>query len=199
MATAAALSCPKCASPLSDEALAPGSEGALASEVRLTCPGCDSSVEALVFPAFRQAATAGLPAEAVRSDEESSCFFHPASRAMTACDRCGRFLCALCDILLGDRHVCPACLKLGPQKGKLEGIEKSRMMHGQTALWIAVLPILFWPMTIITGPLALFLACLWWNKPGGITGTSKAWIFFAALFGLLQAGAWVFGLVALFG
>ena len=42
-------------------------------------------------------------ADALLSEGESSCFYHPNKRAVVPCDQCGRFLCTLCRVDFGQR------------------------------------------------------------------------------------------------
>src|SRR4029453_12242931 len=60
------------------------------------CPACGTLLEVEVFPAFHRSLPAVAAAEAVLTDEEASCFFHPEKKAVVPCQACGRFLCLLC-------------------------------------------------------------------------------------------------------
>lgn len=89
------------------------------------CPQCRIPLRISVFPAATQSETSpatGTPA----SPGEAVCFNHESRRAVVPCDRCGRFLCALCDLFIGDVHYCPACLEYGLQKGRSNILELSQ-------------------------------------------------------------------------
>src|SRR3954447_23540425 len=90
----AALRCPKCATPFEPEpALAGGA---------MECSRCLSNLAFALFPAFYAPPAAVSTASGERAGEgEAVCFFHPEKRAECACDRCGRFICALCDLPFG--------------------------------------------------------------------------------------------------
>jgi uncharacterized paraquat-inducible protein A len=72
------------------------------------CPDCGRDFEATAFnPPVRrlrvaQVATAG-PAEA------NACANHERNAAVTSCQRCGLFICSLCDMNVGSGSYCPAC------------------------------------------------------------------------------------------
>src|SRR6476469_5668757 len=113
------------------------------------CPYCEATMRIRVFPALIRSES---PAEAapVVEEGESSCFYHPHKRAVVACESCGRFLCALCDIEFGDSHRCPNCLS--SKTRKQPELENRRTLYPGIALALATLPILIWPFTVITAP-----------------------------------------------
>src|SRR5215469_11439342 len=75
------------------------------------CPGCRSPLQVEIFPALFRASTPGRSGEAVMEATESSCFYHPAKKAVIPCEACGRFLCGLCDCEFNGSHLCPSCLE----------------------------------------------------------------------------------------
>jgi len=82
----------------------------------IVCPSCQKLLDIEVFPAILNTpVTANFP-EPILVEGESSCFYHPAKKASMVCESCGRFLCALCDLELNGKHVCPACLETGQKK-----------------------------------------------------------------------------------
>jgi hypothetical protein len=152
-------------------------------------------VEVEVFPAILQAPVAAMPAPLL-VEGESSCFFHPAKRASMVCQECGRFLCALCDLELNGRHVCPACLNSGQRKGKFKDLENSRKLWDHLALTVAAVPMLcVWP-SIIGAPMALYLVLRYRKEPCSLTGRSNLSFIVAALLALAQMAGWM--LVLLF-
>lgn len=179
MTTPAPLICPKCRSDLGEETAQPA--------VERSCPSCKRPVELLVFPAYRRPAAVASSVEAVIAAEDAGCFYHPQSRARQVCDICGRFLCALCDVELQARHVCPGCV--GSKRGKthISHLDGDRMLYGGMALLLAVVPALvLWPVTIITGPLAVFVAIYGWNKPQSLTGARRFSFVLAIIIGLTE-------------
>lgn len=173
----------------------------------VACPGCFALLRAQVFPAFFRVQTAGAAAENVLSDEDASCFYHPAKKAVVPCGRCGRFLCALCDLELGPgQHVCPGCLNAGkaapgkpvasaaPLTAPVILPPQRRVLHDQLALLLTVFPCLFvfWYASILTAPVALFLVIRYWNEPRtAVLPRTRARLIVAGVLALLQIGGWI--------
>jgi hypothetical protein len=158
------------------------------------CPSCQSLLEIEVFPAILVAPTATLP-ETILIEGESSCFYHPAKKASIVCQGCGRFLCALCDLELNGRHICPVCLESGQKKAKFKDLENTRMLWDRLALAAAVLPLLFVWTSIIGAPVALYLVLRYRKTPCSITGKSSLYFVVAAILAVLEIAAWVTALV----
>lgn len=161
------------------------------------CPACGVSVHTFVFPALYREPEEGEASTPVVLDNEAGCFYHPGKKATIACEGCGRFLCALCDVELGERHVCTGCLDSEKKKGKLENLSKSRVLYDEAALALAILPLLMWPATILTAPATLFVVARYWKSPGSIVPRSKFKFVLATLVALIEIGGWTAGIVAL--
>jgi len=185
---APSIRCPKCALALQEELFSGGRP--------VECPACRSHLTAAFFPAFTAPPEEGFTSGGVPAVEgEATCFFHPANRATLACESCGRFLCGLCDLPFGARHLCAACI--GARKPA--ELITSRACWSMAALLAGVLPlvasIFIWPLLIFTGVFAIFLALWGWRKPGSLVKGPRRWAAVVGLVcGLLQIGA-----VAAFG
>src|SRR6266496_4722361 len=118
-----AVTCTKCSTPLSAEFF---NTGTLAA-----CQKCGAQVQLDVFPAFFRAPEVGRTGERLLVEAESSCFYHPQKKAVVSCDACGRFLCALCDLELEGKHLCPACLETGKKKKTLQSLEDVRTLYNR--------------------------------------------------------------------
>jgi hypothetical protein len=153
------------------------------------CPSCASLVAVEVFPAILRSAAAAFP-EPLLVEGESSCFYHPAKKASIVCDSCGRFLCALCDLDLNGRHVCPVCLESGQKKAKFKDLENTRVLWDQMALAVAVLPILFVWTSIIGAPVALYLVWRARKEPCSLTGKSNMTLIVAGTLAVLEIAGW---------
>lgn len=134
----------------------------------------------------------GTVGEAVTSDAEAGCFFHPQSKAVLACDSCGRFLCKLCDIELGGQHVCPICLQDGVAAKSDTVLDNRRVLYDSIVLGVSIVgPLMFiWP-SLITGPLTIILALWFWKRPRSIVPRTRIRFIVAILFGLVQSLLWV--------
>ena len=183
------LSCPKCQAPLGIE---PGT-----AEITATCPRCASLIEAYFFPAFFRPVQVGAAATALADHTEASCFYHPQKQALRVCDGCGRLICALCSIELGREHLCPSCISSGKKKGKLTTLEGNRMRYDSIALSLAVFGMLFYVLSIVLAPAAIYISIKHWNSPGSLLGVSKTRFVIAILIasGTLLIWAAVFGML----
>ena len=101
------------------------------------CVACRAPLHVLVFPAFFSLPAAASNGTAVLEAGEASCFYHPRKQAVVPCDRCGRFLCSLCQVeFLGER--CPRCIQASSEKGQLAQLDPSRKLYDNLALMLAV-------------------------------------------------------------
>lgn len=126
-----------------------------------------------VFPALLRAPATGRKAETILLDGEAGCFYHPEKKAEIPCAECGRFLCALCDVELNDRHLCPACLEAGAKQGRLVELEQRRVRYDSIALALAIVPLLMWPFTFATAPAAIACALYGARQPRSLV--SRYW------------------------
>ena len=176
------LLCPKCQAPL---------PGALFNTSDLeACQACGAALLVAVFPAFSRGIAQGTAGETIRADMEAGCFFHPQKKAVVPCESCGRFLCALCDVELDGRHLCPACLEAGRKKGQLPHLETHRILYDNCALGAALLPLLVWPVTLVTAPIAIYVAIRYWKAPGSFIPRTHFRSLLAILIALLQMAGW---------
>jgi hypothetical protein len=179
----ATLACPKCQTPW------PMDMTTLA-ELQ-ACPGCMRYVRVTPFPALLSDEIRASHPEKIVIEGEASCFYHPDKRAVIPCNSCGRFLCALCDVALGDRHLCPGCLETGRSKGKLTELETGRTLWDSMALTLAFFPLVcIWP-SLLFAPIALILAIYAWRKPSSIVRRSKWRLWVAIVASLLQIVGWI--------
>lgn len=174
--------CPRCSAALEAEILqAPGLK---------VCPGCGHPIRVDVYPAIFREETGGTPGERIVMDDEASCFYHPTKRAEVACSECGRFLCGLCDLDLNGRHLCPACMAAGQEKGRIKDLQHHRFLYDTTALVMAIVPIFTIWFTLITAPISIFMSIKYWKYQGSVIKRTKIRYVFAILISLMQLTAW---------
>jgi hypothetical protein len=149
----------------------------------------------MVFPALYRA-NAPTPAQAAILEGEASCFFHPQKKAAMVCETCGRFLCALCDLDLNGKHICPSCLESGKQRQTIAELQESRVVYDRLVLALSTLPWLIcgWG-TLVGAPVAIYLSIRHWNAPCGVTGRAR-WMFVTAI--IISAISLLFWAVILF-
>lgn len=153
------------------------------------CPACEGEFEQVRFPAL--AASRRVDRAGVLGAGEANCYFHAENRAEIACDGCGRYVCAVCRVAVADKHYCPSCLENRGDRRKLP--ENHRVLHDHVALALGFFPLLFWPITLLTGPATIGLVVYAWKKPGGlVTRWRRTRLIVAALLGVAQVGLWLF-------
>jgi len=162
----------------------------------IPCPSCHASIRIDTFPAFYRGFQPGEEGETL-IDDQASCFYHPQKRAVIPCDYCGRFLCALCDVELSGKHLCPGCLEAGKKKGRIVNLDRHRVLYDGVALRVALLPIITVWFTIVTAPIAIYLSIRHWNSPMGVIRRTKARFLLAIVISGLQILAWTTGIVYL--
>ncbi|HTR42988.1 MAG TPA: hypothetical protein VMH87_15345 [Pseudomonadales bacterium] len=158
------------------------------------CPACGVPLRGEVFPALFRKFSASQSGEAIIVEGESSCFYHPQKKAVLPCDSCGRFLCALCDCQLQGKHFCPTCLEAGRTKGKIKSLENQRTLYDSIALALAIYPlitVLLYMITVITAPMALFVAIRYWKAPLSIVRRTRIRFIVAILIALLTIAGWI--------
>jgi len=188
----AVVKCPKCQAPLAGDVL---NTGELAP-----CGTCRTPIRVEIFPAFFRKVERGAEGERVMIEGEASCFYHPAKKAGRPCESCGRFMCALCDCELRGQHFCPSCLEAGRKKGKIKSLENRRVLYDSIALSLVIIPwavVVFYFVSIVTAPAALFIAVRNWNAPRGIVRRTKARLIIAIILATLQIAFWIFVIVSI--
>lgn len=125
--------CPRCSTALPMESAADGTLN--------QCPQCRVPLRIARLPAAAESpspASIGTPA----FPGQAVCFFHAGRRAVVPCDRCGRFLCALCDLPIAGAHLCPSCLESGMRDGDSGPFEPRRVRPDLIAGYLLLLGLL---------------------------------------------------------
>jgi hypothetical protein len=173
------LHCHQCDTPLAFEQLN--------QQQLVTCGHCASLGAYWVFPAYYLAEVEGQTAPQ-RTEAEASCFFHPEKLASVVCEGCGRFLCAVCDIRVAGARLCTLCLQSGRTHAKASALENERVLHDSLTLSIAILPILIYPLLVITAPYALYRSIRYFNAPSSIVNRGKWRTVVAMLVSMAEIG-----------
>jgi hypothetical protein len=149
-----------------------------------SCPYCQKRLAICVWPIVRQ----NINATAALSDQ-ATCFFHPDKAYQACCRRCGRFVCALCDLQLGAEHVCPTCFERGSVDSGAEVSNaewRYRDVHYDSiALTVGWAWILFWPVFVAALPAAIFLHVKYRKAPRAYLIPRSGWRFWAAYTGFI--------------
>lgn len=161
--------CPRCRKPLP--------EAAPELEALTACPHCARALTVAVFPGYHRPVARGAQALPATAGLEASCFFHAGRKAATACDRCGRFLCAVCDLEMDGRHWCAACLEAGRTSGTIAPLERQRIRWDLVAWYLLAGGIVVcWPTLVVVAPAVIGLA--WWKRqaPPSRVARSGLWL-----------------------
>ena len=166
MPTGSPIQCGHCGSELAPGAwsLAPGN----------ACPACAQPVQVWLFPALQHDFTGHRP-EALLGNDDAACYFHADHRATTACDHCGRFLCALCDLPVDSRHLCSPCLAAGAQ----DKLVTHRVRYDSLALALSTLSFFTTYIAIFPCFAALWFVFRHWSDAPGPFPRGR-WRFVAA-------------------
>lgn len=183
---APALHCHRCQTPLPVE---PGALQAVES-----CPLCEAGLRVTLFPAWTRPPEAAVEAQPILESGEAACFFHPQKRAAVPCDRCGRFLCALCDFPLEGRHLCAGCVESGAKQNEIGALERNRVRWDQVVWYLLVGPLLvgFWPAPLCA-PAALVIALVKLKSPPSLVSRSRM----SLIAGIVVALAEIGGMIAI--
>lgn len=167
----AAVSCPHCSNDIP------------ADSQWQSCPYCQKWLRICVWPIVRQ----NTNAVSALSDQ-ATCFFHPDKAFQACCQRCGRFVCALCDLQLGAEHVCPTCFERGradsgAEAGKAEWRYRD-VLYDSIAVTVGWGWIIFWPTIVAAIPAVIFLHVKYRKAPRSYLIPRSGWRFWSAYVGL---------------
>jgi hypothetical protein len=183
------ITCPICKEPLEPEQYNTDS----------LCTKCSAPLHCTAYPALIRDREI-VRSERINGGDQAGCFYHPAKQAVVDCAHCGRFLCALCDLEVGEIHLCPVCLSRGKDKQGLMRQNQGRIRYDMLALKLAFWPFLFMPVMIFTAPLALYLTFKHYRTPLSVIPVNR-WRFpltaVLAVAQLIGCGALVYVLISL--
>ncbi len=180
------LACPGCGTGLDPGAFNPA----------VVCPQCHARLESYFFPLYWVPRSRQITSGETAEDGDAACFFHAHKKAAVSCERCGRFVCGLCDMEIGAEHLCPNCLDTDLQGQKSDRFVQTRFCWAKMGLCFGILPVLlgvvFWPMFVVSGPAAVFAGVWGWRRPGSLVKGSRKWaLAVGAVFGLVQMALWM--------
>jgi hypothetical protein len=165
----------------------------LASADASVCTHCGSRNTVRVFPALF--ASPGAPVAESALEGEAACFDHPSKRAVAACQQCGRFVCQLCSVEFGGQVWCPSCVAAGKGQSKVVHLDPARTLYDSIALAVPLASLIFWPLTILTGPGTLVFSAMTWNRPLSLVRRRRWRFLVASLIGLAETAGWIWLIV----
>ncbi|MBI5369395.1 MAG: hypothetical protein HZA54_20340 [Planctomycetes bacterium] len=126
----------------------------MASGMQL-CRACGGEYEGEIF----RPPTAPMKVFAVAEQGPAganACANHERNAAVTACERCGHFICSLCRIDSDDMTLCPACFDRLAAEGALPSVRTTFRDYAGSASTAAMLGVLFWFIGPFIGPFAVY-------------------------------------------
>lgn len=138
--------CPACGKDVGFDALSDGWQ---------QCPHCTVEFEARVFHPPQRSARV-LQLAQVGPEGASACANHARNAAVAACDRCGLFICSLCEIDIEGGKYCPSCFERLSKDGGMATATRIRD-YGSRAVLCAVVG-LFPVFGLPLGLMAFFYA-----------------------------------------
>ena len=151
----------------------------LRADAPYICGACGTLLHTEIFPVFFDEVEKGKAPEKAVIDEHARCFNHPDKVAVVSCDECGVFLCDLCDINAADSHLCPKCFK--NKKEHIPTFQTKTVLYDEILLSLAVIPMIFLFMTIVTAPAVLVCAVIYRKKLNNTPYTRSKWRYYAAI------------------
>jgi len=148
-----------------------------------TCPYCQKWLAIRLWPIIRQNSN---PVSAL--SDQATCFFHPDKVFQACCQRCGRFVCALCDLQLGADHVCPSCFERGRNDSGPAGTAEWRyrdVLYDSIASTLGWGWIVVWPTIVVALPAAIFLHVKYRKAPRSYLIPRSGWRFWSAYVGFV--------------
>lgn len=186
------LACPSCKTDIS---VSKETDGKM-----IECTECNSNIEVFLFPELFARTEAVRANNVSEIDQEACCFFHENKVATSHCTQCGRFICKLCELDIGDECLCPSCAS-GDNKTKKVSLKNRSVLYDKIALYLTLYPVLLiitFYFTIFTAPLGIIVAIRYWNRQETILPRGK-WRFIVALIiGVIEVLVWIGILYSIF-
>lgn len=143
--------CPACNAPLEANELRAGA---------MQCPHCRRFFEATPFHPREQRHAAVQVVTETPEGVAAACANHARNAAVTSCGRCGLFICALCEMPVGDATYCPSCFDRVRNEGTSTGVGSRYRDFATMAVSAAVFGV---PCTLFVFPGAL---AVYWAYKG---------------------------------
>ena len=166
--------CPGCAGEVTPAGAATGWQD---------CPYCGRRLQIRAWPSLRQTAEA----VAAKADQ-ATCFYHPDKAFHACCQRCGRFVCGLCDLQLGAEHLCPSCFERGRSDEAGAEWRDRDVLYDSIAVTLGWGWILFWPTVLAALPISIYLHAKHGTAPRTYLIPRSGWRFWVAYGGFLWPG-----------
>lgn len=132
----------------------------------IRCRKCSEQLFISVYPALFKPLDTGVSAEKLLIDTEASCFNHAEKKAVSVCESCGIYICALCEISNGKKTVCANCYSQNLATKK-DAVTKDYVSYSRVASSIMLYSLFMYPVLVVTAPAALIYSIKHYGKPEG--------------------------------
>ncbi|MCB1231569.1 MAG: hypothetical protein KDN19_14965 [Verrucomicrobiae bacterium] len=178
------VTCPKCLRDIEP----PLDAGAHA--VDATCLHCRTELVLETFPRLTAAdslpLSSGLGHHA--QEGEAVCHFYPELQAETVCEECGCFLSRKAAVEWGERTLCMPCLHQLRETKSDDAFSAKRSLHDNVALALVVFLL---PLSLFTGPLAIFQLIRHRRTPGSLIPRSRFRWWLALTVAIAATAGWL--------
>jgi uncharacterized paraquat-inducible protein A len=125
--------CPQCSVALTKDWVRTGT---------IVCPYCSHTFLATAFDPPQRKPRRVATVEAF-PEGANACANHPGNAAVKSCQRCGLFICSLCEMNLGEGSLCPSCFDRVRAEGELQGAATRYTDYASMARLAAMAGLLF--------------------------------------------------------
>ncbi|HYI07839.1 MAG TPA: hypothetical protein VEK57_02105 [Thermoanaerobaculia bacterium] len=157
----------------------------------LVCAHCNRAFEATAFAAPQHTVAPTAEVVTIGPEGANACANHTRNAAVTSCQRCGLFICSLCEMNLGTGSYCPSCFDRMRTEGSLQtGVRKYRDYAGMSLSAVIFGLLLWFPFGIVIGPLAVHYA-LKGRKQRREEQRSVVGVTILMVLGILEVAGWM--------
>jgi hypothetical protein len=176
--------CPHCQAPLDMARLLTGMQ---------RCGACAESFQAARFAApVKLAVVRGVVETA--GEGGTACASHPGNASTSNCQRCGVFMCSLCEIDTDEMKLCPSCFDRLSAEGALASTRTAFRDYGRQAGMLALAGVPLMAFGVVIGPLAAYYgvrSLRQLKQMGETKGRVRASVAIAAGLGEMAMGSFV--------
>ena len=131
--------CPRCGVALTSDWIRSGA---------ITCPYCSRGFEATAFSPPQRKQVVTTEVTTVGPEGANACANHARNAATASCQRCGLFICGLCDMNVGTGSYCPSCFERVRTEGTLHAAARRYRDFATMARSFAIAGIFFSSMLL---------------------------------------------------
>ncbi len=119
------------------------------------CSACGRSFQAFCFAAPTRPVQVRGIAEST-TEGATACASHPGNASTSNCQRCGVFMCSLCEIDADEMKLCPACFDRLSAEGALSSTRTTFRDYGRQAAMLALAGVPLMMFGVVLGPFAAY-------------------------------------------